>query len=122
MTKILWRYIVAIIVILVPCSEIAISIFNWSVNVLSTPSFIPKMDFKEVIPEKYSTVVVIPTLLNNPSRVEELINDLEIYYLANAQKNLYFALLGDFKDSDSEEEEEDKAIVECRAFSNRSFK
>ncbi len=68
--KDLWRYIVAIIVILVPCSEIAISIFNWSVSVLSNPSFIPKMDFKEEIPEKYSTVVVIPTLLNNPSRVD----------------------------------------------------
>ncbi len=109
--KELWRYVVAIIVILVPCSEIAISIFNWSVNVLSTPSFIPKMDFKEVIPEKYSTVVVIPTLLNNTSRVKELVHDLEIHYLANAQNNLYFALLGDFKDSDSEDEEEDKEVV-----------
>ena len=109
--KALWRYVVAVIVILVPCSEIAISIFNWSVNVLSIPSFIPKMDFKEVIPEKYSTVVVIPTLLNNPSKVKELIHDLEIHYLANAQNNLYFALLGDFKDSDIEEEQEDKAIV-----------
>ncbi|WAG69542.1 cyclic beta 1-2 glucan synthetase [Clostridium sp. CF011] len=109
--KDLWRYCLAIIVILVPCSEIVISIFNWSVSVLSTPSFIPKMDFKEVIPEKYSTVVVIPTLLNNPSRVVELINDLEVYYLANAQENLFFALLGDFKDSDTEEEVEDKSIV-----------
>ena len=109
--KALWRYVVAVLVILVPCSEIAISIFNWSVNVLSTPSFIPKMDFKEAIPEKYSTVVVIPTLLNNPSRVRELVHDLEIHYLANAQNNLYFALLGDFKDSDKKSEESDKAIV-----------
>ncbi|MBU3189325.1 cyclic beta 1-2 glucan synthetase [Clostridium bowmanii] len=107
----IWRYAVATILILVPCSEIAISIFNWSINVLSSPSFIPKMDFGEVIPEKYSTVVVIPTLLNNPSRVKELIHDLEIHYLANHQNNLYFALLGDFKDSDRENEKEDKAIV-----------
>jgi len=107
----LWRYVVAIIVILVPCSEIAISIFNWSVSVLISPSFISKMDFKEVIPEIYSTVVVIPTLLNNPDRVEELIGDLEIYYLANAQNNLYFALLGDFKDSATQDEEGDKAVV-----------
>jgi cyclic beta-1,2-glucan synthetase len=108
----LWRYVIAVIAILVPCSEITISIFNWSVSVLSTPSFIPKMNFKEVIPEKYSTVVVIPTLLNNASRVAELIHDLEIYYLANAQKNLYFTLLGDFKDSDTKEEKGDKAVVD----------
>ncbi|MGV8984323.1 GH36-type glycosyl hydrolase domain-containing protein, partial [Clostridium sp.] len=107
----IWRYVVAMILILVPCSEIAISIFNWSINVLSSPSFIPKMEYGDVIPEKYSTVVVIPTLLNNPSRVKELIRDLEIHYLANPQSNLYFALLGDFKDSDREEEKEDKSIV-----------
>jgi len=110
--KVIWRYILAVIIIFVPCSEIVISIFNWSVSVLSTPSFIPKMEFKQAIPEKYSTVVVIATLLNNPSKVKELIHDLEIHYLANAQKNLYFALLGDFKDSDDKEEEGDKAVVE----------
>ena len=111
--KDIWRYVLAAIVILVPCSEIAISIFNWSLSVLSTPSFIPKIDFKGDIPEKYSTVVVIPTLLNNPSRVRELINDLEIYYLANSQNNLFFALLGDFKDSNTSQEKEDKAIVDA---------
>ena len=110
--KDLWRYVLAVIVILVPCSEIVISIFNWSVSLLSTTSFIPKIEFKEVIPEEYSTVVVIPTLLNNTSKVVELINDLEVYNLANAQKNLYFALLGDFKDSDTQEEQEDRAIVD----------
>ena len=70
------------------------------------------MDYEEEIPEKYSTVVVIPTLLNNTSRVVELIKDLEIYYLANSQNNLFFALLGDFKDSDIEDEASDKAIVD----------
>ncbi|WP_291639232.1 glucoamylase family protein [Clostridium sp.] len=107
----LWRYVLATIVILVPCSEITISIFNWSVNVLGSPSFIPKMAYKEAIPEKYSTVVVIPTILNNPSRVRSLVHDLEIYYLANAQSNMYFALLGDFVDSADKEELRDKEVV-----------
>jgi len=110
--KDLWRYVLAVIVILVPCSEISVSIFNWSLSVLSITSFIPKMDFKEGIPKEYSTVVVIPTLLNNTSRVVELINDLEIYYLANAQSNLFFALLGDFRDSNTENEVTDKSIVD----------
>ena len=110
--KNLWRYILAVIVILVPCSEITISILNWSISLLCTTSFIPKMDFEEGIPEKYSTVVVIPTLLNNTSRVIELIKDLEIYYLANSQSNIFFALLGDFKDSDKKDELSDKEIVD----------
>lgn len=108
----LWKYIVALIVILIPSSEIFISILNWSINKLTEPRFVPKMEFKEGIPEEYSTVVVIPTLLNDVDRVKSLVKDIEVYYLANEEKNLYFALLGDFKDSDKEHEENDDLIVE----------
>ncbi len=36
---------------------------------------------------------------------------MEVYYLANKEKNLYFAILGDFKDSKSEKEENDEEII-----------
>ena len=108
-----WKYIVAAFAIIIPCSEIVISIFNWSINHLVVPSFIPKMEFKNGIPDDRSTIVVIPTLINNVKRVHELINDIEIYYLANHERNLYFALLCDFKDSKNEHEEYDKEIIEA---------
>lgn len=107
-----WKYVIAMLAIIIPCSEIVISILNWSVNHLATPNFIPKLEFKNGIPDDKSTVVVIPTLLNNVKRVHELINEMEIYYLANHEENLYFALLGDYKDSKSEHEENDKDIVQ----------
>ncbi|NEZ46769.1 cyclic beta 1-2 glucan synthetase [Clostridium niameyense] len=100
------------LILLVPCSHIVISIINWSLNNLLHPSLIPKVHFGESIPEEYSTVVVIPTLINNKKRAKELIADLEVYYLANREKNLYFAVLGDFKDSANEIEREDKLILE----------
>ncbi|MFL0194789.1 GH36-type glycosyl hydrolase domain-containing protein [Clostridium sp. WILCCON 0269] len=108
-----WKYIVGVIVLLIPSSEIFISIFNWSINKLVEPKFIPKMEFKQGIPEEFSTVVVIPALINNPHRVKSLISDMEVYYLANEEENLYFALLGDFKDSFCEEESDDKLIIEA---------
>ncbi|MCM8709887.1 cyclic beta 1-2 glucan synthetase [Clostridium sp. SYSU_GA19001] len=108
-----WKLVTAFIVLIIPCSEIVISIFNWSINHLFSPRFIPKMEFEQGIPEECSTVVVIPTLLNNQSRVHELIADLEVYYLANQEKNIYFALLGDFKDSAKEHEENDSNIVKA---------
>lgn len=108
----LWKYIVTIIVLLIPSSEIFISILNWSVNKLIEPKFIPKMEFKQGVPEEFSTVVVIPAIINNVDRLKSLIGDMEVYYLANSEKNLYFALLGDFKDSFDKEEVGDKLIVE----------
>jgi len=108
-----WRFAAAFIAIFIPISEIVISIFNWSINHLITPKFVPKLEFKDGIPDSSRAVVVIPTLLSSVKRVYELISDMEVYYLANHEKNLYFALLGDFKDSAKEQEENDNDINEA---------
>ncbi|WP_027625800.1 GH36-type glycosyl hydrolase domain-containing protein [Clostridium lundense] len=105
------QYIIGFLILFIPVSEIIISITNWSINHLTKLSFIPKLEFKEGIPEEYSSLVVIPTLLNNKKRVEELIKDLEVHYLANNSENIYYAILGDFKDSKNQYEDEDEEIV-----------
>lgn len=107
----LWRYIIAVIAMLIPASEITISILNWGINSLTRPSFVPKMALEDGIPEESATVVVIPTLINSEKRAVELLEDLEIYYLSNAEDNLYFAILGDFCDSDKEQEAKDADII-----------
>lgn len=109
----LWRYIAAVFAILIPCSEIIVSVLNWSINQLSKPRLIPKLEFKKGIPEKCSTAVVIPTILNSEKRVQDIITDLEVYYLANNEKNLFFVLLGDLKDSNKEKEASDDPILNC---------
>ncbi|MDU5118690.1 MAG: cyclic beta 1-2 glucan synthetase, partial [Clostridium botulinum] len=98
-------------VLLIPTSEIIISILNWSLNNLTKPDFIPKLQFTNGIAKENSTVVVIPTLIGSKKRAQELVKDMEVYYLANKEKNLYFAILGDFKDSKSEKEENDEEII-----------
>ncbi|MCY6483224.1 cyclic beta 1-2 glucan synthetase [Clostridium aestuarii] len=109
--RIFWRYILAALVLLVPCSEIINSIFNWSINRLTTPRFIPKLEMKNGIGKENRAVVVIPTIINNVEKIHELVNNMEIYYLANCDRNLYFALLADFKDSTLKEEKEDQKII-----------
>lgn len=108
----LWKYIVIFLLTIIPSSEIIISIFNCSISKLVDPRFIPKIQFVNEIPEEFSTIVVIPTLLNDESKVKSLVKDMEVYYLANKENNLYFALLGDYKDSENEKEENDKTIIE----------
>jgi hypothetical protein len=45
-------------------------------------------------------------------KVQELMKSLEIFYLANKSKNLYFTLLGDCSQSNKKEEKFDQEIIE----------
>ncbi|WP_160674597.1 glucoamylase family protein [Clostridium sp. C8-1-8] len=99
------------LVVLLPLSEVVVGILNWSVTKLYKPDFLPKLNFEEEgIPEQCRTLVVIPAIFNNPHKVKELMDSLEVYYIANKDDNLYFALLGDLGDSKDEEEEKDEDI------------
>ena len=110
---ILWKYMVTALVITIPCSEIVNSIINWSIIHLIQPKFVPKIQLKDGIPDDCKTLVCIPALLNNEKRAKELIEQLEVYYLGNQERNLYFAILGDFLDSNMEKEPNDIKIVEA---------
>jgi len=107
------KFIFAYILSILPFSEIVNSIINWSINNTVKPSFIPKIEIKDDIPEQYRTIVVIPAIIKDKKRGKELIDSLEIYYLANECSNLYFALLIDFKDSMNKEDSSDSEITEA---------
>ncbi len=89
------------IAVLVPLSEIAVSAVNLIVCKTLKPAFFPRLELKEGIPPQMSTIVAVPTLLPDEKRVEELLGNLESHYLCNRDENLYFALIGAFKDSDT---------------------
>lgn len=76
------------------------------------PKLIPKLDFSNGIDQANKTMVVIPTILNSKEKVQELTRKLEVYYLANQSKNIYFTLLGDCQESDKQEEDYDQEIMQ----------
>jgi cellobiose phosphorylase/biotin operon repressor len=78
---------------------------------LTRPAFIPKMDYKDGIPKECRTVAVVPALVNGYAAAAELLEDLEVYFIANQDENLFFMLLGDFGDSNKEFTEEEIQIV-----------
>jgi len=107
-----WLYgVLIIIVTLVPASEVAISLVNWSVGKIKQPAFFPRLELKEGIPQSFSTMIVVPTLLSDENRVVELLKNIENHYLANKEVNLYFALIGGFKDSTSQNTPLDHPIL-----------
>lgn len=104
-------YLAFLIGLLIWASSIVIPFLNWIASELFRPSFLPKFELREGIPQQFRTMVVIPTLLPNVDRVTELVKEMEVYYLANREENLHFALLGDFSDAATEIVQEDKVIV-----------
>ena len=56
------------------------------------PEPLPKLDFSKGIPDDCATLVAVPSLLLNEKQVRELVNDLEVRFLANRDPHLHFAL------------------------------
>ena len=90
------------LILLIPVSEIVITFLNKIYLKIFPPKPLAKLDFEKGIPKNYKTMVVIPTILKNKEKVDEVFNKLEAYYLANKSKNLYFTLLGDACESKTE--------------------
>lgn len=87
---------------LIACSQLSITLINWTCTILVRPMVLPRMDFSEGIPETYRTLVVVPSMFNDSKELEELVDGLEVRFLANRDPNMHFALLTDFKDSKTE--------------------
>ncbi len=84
---------------------------NYLFSSFLRPQILPKLDFRNGIPNDCTTMVVVPTLLLNEKQVRQLVSDLEVRYLGNVSANLYFALLTDLPDAD-EQPREDEPVVE----------
>ena len=108
-----WKLVLLGLVCLIAASQLAIAIINWLATVLSRPSVLPRMDFSKGIPYEYRTMVVIPTLLNSIAGINDLIENLEVRFLANRDANLFFALLTDFRDADQQMLPEDKMVLQA---------
>lgn len=85
---------------LLAASQLAGALVNWFSSLLVTPQPLPRMDFSQGIPPQARTLVVVPTLLTSTSGVEELVEALEVRFLANRDAHLHFGLLTDFADAD----------------------
>lgn len=92
-------------------TRLAVPLVNWLSTIWVHPKLLPMMDFSQGIPAEFRTLVVVPTMLSNKAYIEELVEGLEIRFLANKEDNLHFGLLTDFKDSDTETEPEDDSLV-----------
>lgn len=97
---------------LIGSSQLSIAVVNWIATICAKPATLPRMDFSEGIPSECRTLIAIPTMLTSPNSVSELVEALEVRYLANRNEYFHFALLSDLPDADSEIMPNDRALIE----------
>jgi len=106
------RLLVLIGILLVVCtSHLANALVNWISTLLVTPHRLPRMDFSEGIHQDFRTLVVIPTMITSAQNIENLVEALEVRFLANRDDNLLFGLLTDFADAPKETMPEDESLA-----------
>lgn len=110
-----WQSWLLGLLLLLSCSHPAISVINWVSTLFSKPKLLPRLDYSEGVPPESRTLVVIPSMITSPGNIDQLAEDLEVRFLANQDKNLYFGLLTDLKDSPVEISDADNDLISFAA-------
>jgi cyclic beta-1,2-glucan synthetase len=108
-----WIFGLLALLALICASQLGVSLVNWFSTIFVTPSPLPRLDFSEGVPSSDATLVVVPTMLTNESGIENLLEALEIRYLANGDAHVFFALLTDFCDATTEHKVGDDELLQC---------
>ena len=99
----------------IPASELALAIVNASVSDVVGARRLARLSLKGGIPAEHRTLVVVPSLLINEAEVTELVERLEVHYLANNDGDIHFALLTDWTDASHESMPGDEALLKVAA-------
>jgi cyclic beta-1,2-glucan synthetase len=106
-----WMLFLASIFLLICISSPAVGLVNWLATLLVRPHALPRMDYSLGIPEELRTLVVVPSVLTSPEKVVDLLEGLEVRYLANRDINIHFGLLTDLRDAEKEVMPEDEHLL-----------
>ena len=90
------------LLLLFPASDLAVALVNRAVTEFIGPRSLPKLELRDGVPANLRTIVVTPSLLTSEDEIHELIDRLEVHYLANPDGALHFGLLSDWTDSSVE--------------------
>jgi len=91
--------------------EAAITLVNRAVTSRVGPAVLPGLELRDGISSEFRTIVVTPTLLTSSAAIDELIERLEVHYLASPDGDIQFALLSDWTDSATENAADDEELL-----------
>ncbi|WDZ96714.1 glucoamylase family protein [Herbaspirillum sp. WKF16] len=105
-----WFALFAVLALL-PASQLAQSLVNWIASQSVAPVLLPRMDLATGVPPELATLVAVPCLMQTTSGVEELVDALEVRFLANRDRHVRFCLLTDHMDAQVEHNADDAWLM-----------
>jgi len=105
--------LLSMLILLLPSSQSAVQLMNDLVTAVLPAEILPKLDLSEGVPDDCVTLVAVPSLLLNEKQVRGLVEDLEVRFLGNHDRNIHFALVSDLPDSDEPAPEQNPLIDLC---------
>jgi cyclic beta-1,2-glucan synthetase len=111
-TKNIWLLGIVSVLAFLCASQLAISVVNFFATLLVKPDILARMDYSGKIPEISTTIVVIPAMLTTVTDIENLVEALEVRFLANRKDHLHFGLLTDFTDASQEKLSDDQVLLD----------
>jgi cellobiose phosphorylase len=107
-----WKLLCLAIIFFLCASQLAVALMNWLSTLLVKPRLLPRLDYSSGITPDCRAMVVVPTLLTSADVITQLIETLEIHYLANREENLHFGLLTDFQDAPNSVMPADESLLQ----------
>ena len=110
-----WKLALLGLLGLTPALDAAIALVNRAVAGRFSATILPGLALREGVPPELRTLVAIPALLTSTAAIEDVIERLEIHYLASPEGALHFALLSDWVDADAEHTDADEPLLTTAA-------
>ena len=106
-----WHFLPLALLGLLISVDAAITLVNRVVTNRFGPAVLPGLELRDGVSSEFRTIVVVPTLLTSGAAIDELIERLEIHYLASPDGDIRFALLSDWTDSLTESAAGDEELL-----------
>ena len=106
-----WLALMVGFLALFPISQFSLILAHYVASLIMAPRTLPRMDFSKKIPDSCRTLIAVPCMADSESEIQDLLESLEVRYLANRDPNLFFALVSDFGDAPRQVMPEDEALL-----------
>ena len=93
--------------------EVGLVVVNIFLTQFLPVNRLPRIHIENDVGATRRTFVVVPSMLRSEQSIRNLVQNLEVRFLGNNEKNIYYALLFDFQDASRENLETDKVLVDC---------
>ncbi len=96
---------------MVPASDVAVAVVNRAITRGVGARLMPGLEFRQGVPADRRTIIVVPAMLASIPEIRNQVERLEVHYLSNPDENLVFAILSDWRDSETEHDANDEPLL-----------